>query len=96
MQHAQGTDDEYKVQFRVEGRTALISVSDGGAGFDPSIDRRGPTDSAESGRGILLMSALVDQLRFVSRPEAGTIVHLEKILELTESSILRKASFSAA
>ena len=96
LQHAHGKRDQYEVKLRVEGRTALISVSDAGVGLDPSIDRRGPADSAESGRGILLMNNLVDHLRFVSKRETGTIVHLEKVLELTDASILHKLSFSAA
>jgi hypothetical protein len=30
------------------------------------------------------MRALVDRIEFISKPEAGTIVHLEKDLELDE------------
>ena len=44
--------------------------------------------AAERGRGVSLMRALVDNVRFESRPQAGTIVHLVKTLELEENSPL--------
>jgi hypothetical protein len=39
---------------------------------------------------VFLMAALVDDLRFTSKPELGTVVHLEKKLELTEDSVIRR------
>jgi hypothetical protein len=36
------------------------------------------------------MRALVDKVRFESKPEAGTIVHLEKNLEFDENSPVRQ------
>ena len=33
------------------------------------------------------MRALVDEVKFVSKPEAGTIVHLEKTLSFAPDSV---------
>ena len=46
--------------------------------------------SAERGRGIALMRALADTVSFESRPQAGTVVHLVKRLDLDQSSPLRR------
>jgi serine/threonine-protein kinase RsbW len=74
-----------------------IRVIDTGSGFD-GRDAGFVTagDSAESGRGIFLMRAMVDDLSFVSVPEVGTAVHLVKHLQLGEGSILRSTSNGSA
>lgn len=77
-----GDGRSYDVQLAVDSRTCVIRVIDTGGGFDPeSAQQAGDDSSAESGRGLDMMRALVDRVRFVSKPEAGTIVHLEKDLE---------------
>ena len=69
-----------------------IRVVDRGWGFDfASLEEASADLSAERGRGIKLMHALVDRVKFVSKPEAGTIVHLEKHIEFAEGSLLSKA-----
>ena len=87
VKHSSG-HDEYDVKVEIDGRTCEISVSDAGLGFDHATH---PAElahpSAESGRGIALMRALVDNVRFVSRPADGTIVHLVKSLDLVEGSL---------
>ncbi len=91
LKHAVGTAVDYEVSVKVDESVCSIRVIDAGAGFDHAEWPAGPVQqNAESGRGIHLMSALVDELHFVSRPEAGTIVHLEKNLDLTETAILGK------
>jgi serine/threonine-protein kinase RsbW len=92
LDHAAGTDDEYGVTFSIEDDKATIRVTDEGIGFDHATPRAESLPSDESGRGILLMTALVDDLRFVSKPDEGTIVHLEKSLGLKEDSVLRAMS----
>jgi serine/threonine-protein kinase RsbW len=80
-----GPGDEYRVVFELSWLCASISVIDSGRGFDFETLHRGPADvSAERGRGVQLMHALVDRVRFESKPEAGTIVHLEKEIDVTE------------
>ena len=89
LRHAAGTDAEYEVTAELNDTHCEIRVTDTGKGFDHSTLSDDARPSAESGRGIQLMRALVDNVRFVSRPEEGTIVHLEKELELEDDSVLR-------
>jgi len=95
LKHAAGTDDDYEVSVEVSDALCIIRVIDAGKGFDadawPDEDAQ---YSAEGGRGIHLMRALVDDLKFVSKPESGTIVHLEKQLELQDGSILERLDVS--
>ena len=67
----------------IDGTLCVIEVIDRGGGFDGST--KGLADAeprAEDGRGIQLMRALVDKVTFTSRPQVGTVVHLEKQLDL--------------
>ena len=89
LQHATGSDDDYEVAVEVNESMCEIRVTDGGAGFDHAAVGEGAPGSAESGRGIQLMNALVDKVQFLSRPQAGTIVHLVKELELRDNAVLR-------
>jgi serine/threonine-protein kinase RsbW len=84
-----GPGDEYEVAVEVDEATCVIRIIDHGHGFDAAA-LRGADDSAESGRGVTLMDALVDQVVFESRPENGTIVHLEKTLSYDEGSVVRR------
>lgn len=83
-----GPGDQYEVRVDIDERKCVIRVIDTGRGFDwESLSHGLNADtSAERGRGILLMRTLVDEVRFVSRPEAGTIVHLEKSLSFVDGS----------
>jgi serine/threonine-protein kinase RsbW len=75
-------EDEYSVEIEITDETCEIRVIDTGRGFDFETIGQGGTDAAsEGGRGIQLMRALVDRIKFVSEPETGTIVHLVKGLE---------------
>jgi len=80
LDHAHGNDD-YTVSAGIDGELCVIEVVDRGGGFDGS--NHGLSDaeqSAEEGRGVQLMRALMDRLEFQSRPTVGTVVHLEKRL----------------
>jgi serine/threonine-protein kinase RsbW len=86
-----GADDQYEVHLVIENNTCEIRVVDSGRGFDSDslgVNMAGPSE--ERGRGMALMAALVDSVRFESRPEAGTIVHLVKDLELRPDGPLRR------
>jgi len=88
-----GDDDEYEVAVSVTGEHCTIRVVDTGRGFDfASLGGTASEPSAEQGRGMELMHALVDQVTFESKPEAGTIVNLEKHLELLDASPMRRWS----
>ncbi len=84
-----GPGEEYEVHVVLHERHCLITVEDTGLGFDGQSVPSDP--SAERGRGIELMHALVDKVDFVSSPQAGTVVHLEKELVFTDGSIARRA-----
>lgn len=86
-----GADDKYEVHLVIENNSCEIRVVDSGRGFDSDslgVSMAGPSE--ERGRGMALMAALVDSVRFESRPEAGTIVHLVKDLELRPDGPLRR------
>ncbi len=87
-----GPGDEYEVSVGIDGDQCIIRVVDTGRGFDStSLGVADADGSAEQGRGIQLMRALVDQVKFISKPEAGTIVHLEKTLTFDDRSLMRRS-----
>ena len=90
-------DDEYEVRLQVTGRTCEVRVVDTGRGFDAVSLSEAPVPAdSPRGRGISLMHALVDGIAFDSRPEAGTIVHLVKTLELVPDSPLGRLGGAVA
>jgi len=94
LHHASGNEEEYEVVVFVDENVCQIRVVDRGTGFDHAgagVSEAG--HSSESGRGIFLMRALVDDLDFVSEPHQGTVVRLVKTLTLEPDSMLRALSF---
>jgi len=88
-----GDEDEYEVAVSVTAEHCTIRVVDTGRGFDfSSLGSTAAEPTAEQGRGMELMRTLVDQVVFESKPEAGTIVHLEKHLDLLDASPMRRWS----
>lgn len=82
--------DEYEVSAGIDGEVCVIEVIDRGSGFDGSGHGHAVAGAdAEDGRGIQLMRALVDTVEFQSRPQVGTVVHLEKRLVWHEDSVIR-------
>ena len=97
LKHAPSAGAEYEVELTIDPRHASIRIKDTGEGFDHQSlsDIRELPDlnldlTEESGRGIILMRALVDELEFTNQPEAGTIVHLTKAIVLSEDSPLSR------
>jgi serine/threonine-protein kinase RsbW len=88
--HAHRTEAEYEVEVTLDEEVCKIEVSDAGPGFDHEIKSDGFPFGAETGRGISLMRALVDDLEFVTRSEGGTVVTISKTLSLRPASMLRK------
>lgn len=87
-----GPGDEYEVSFELDDEVTILRVIDTGRGFDfASLADAASAPTDERGRGVSLMHALVDLVKFESKPEAGTIVHLEKRIEITDGSLLAKA-----
>ncbi|GGK90450.1 hypothetical protein Sme01_53360 [Sphaerisporangium melleum] len=84
IKHATEGDD-YTVSAQLVAEKFVITVMDAGQGFDPDeVGTRGPM--AEHGRGLQIMRALADDVRFISRPRQGAIVCLEKSLKYTHDS----------
>lgn len=87
-----GPGDAYDVMVSIGTAACHIRVVDVGRGFDHaalSVPSMAATDS-EHGRGVALMHALVDQVRFESVPEQGTVVHLVKHLRFDDSATARR------
>jgi anti-sigma regulatory factor (Ser/Thr protein kinase) len=86
-----GPGDAYDVSVTIAPTQCDIRIIDIGHGFDfrSLSDQMSPSD-AESGRGIALMKAVMDQVRFLSEPERGTIVHLVKRLRFDDSVPARR------
>jgi len=90
LKHA-GPGDEFEVSLEVDDDECVIRVVDTGRGFDSeSLGFAHADTSAEHGRGIELMRALVDTVKFIPKPEAGTIVHLAKTLRFEPTSFVSR------
>ena len=91
IEHSSDIEDEYEVSVSVDEELCEIRVTDTGRGFDhQSLSEAMSDTSAERGRGIALMRALVDTVSFESQPQAGTIVHLVKKVEYEANSPVAK------
>lgn len=87
-----GPGDAYEVAVSISPSACHIRVVDVGRGFDHqalALSRMAGHD-AEHGRGVALMHALVDQVRFESEPERGTVVHLVKGLRFSDAAAAHK------
>ncbi|MBD2899444.1 Anti-sigma F factor [Actinomadura sp. RB99] len=85
VQHARATGD-YRVAGRVDDGTCSLEIEDGGHGPRPVPADRGVL--SESGRGIKIMRALVDDLDIDRTPDRGTIVHLRKRLTWRDGALV--------
>jgi serine/threonine-protein kinase RsbW len=84
-----GPGDQYVVRLDMEDQIGRIRVIDVGRGLDSARLRAGdPLPEAERGRGLGLMQTLVDRVQFSTRPEAGTIVTLEKALTYRDGALV--------
>jgi serine/threonine-protein kinase RsbW len=91
LKHARTQHEQYDVEVEIGDELCSIRVIDAGEGFDHEAAKAMQQSlSAEGGRGIQLMSALVDDLTFTSVPEEGTVVHLEKKLVLEKDALLTR------
>src|SRR5579875_289939 len=93
-----GPGDAYNVAVSIGPAACHIRVVDVGRGFDhEALALSAMADEhAEHGRGVALMHALVDQVRFESEPERGTVVHLVKRLNFEDSAPAHKLMERAA
>jgi serine/threonine-protein kinase RsbW len=89
IQHAVDSDG-YEVTIELAADRCAITVLDRGEGFDAADVTVQDDSDAESGRGLTLMRALVDNLNFVSEPKVGAVVHMVKQLDYDNSHPFRR------
>ena len=92
LHHGSDPGDEYVVEVEINPRVCVLRVIDSGRGFDNMVERDEVEPTAERGRGIALMRALADAVRFESKPPKGTIVHIEKNLKLRKDAPIRRTA----
>jgi len=87
IQHASesGSDREIQIVCSLQPEQLTVEVHDAGPGFDPDLcveqidlDTVEPEDLPDSGFGLLLMKALMDDFTCRSQPGAGTLVRMVK------------------
>jgi serine/threonine-protein kinase RsbW len=86
-----GADDEYQVQVSARNGQCAIEVINGGHGTgcgpggEPAAEIAVSSDpvpmSAEHGRGLKIIDAVVDNMQLTSDDGHGTTVHFEKTLQ---------------
>ncbi|MGY1753855.1 ATP-binding protein [Blastococcus sp. SYSU D01042] len=79
VQHA-GEFEEYQVDVAITDDLCHISVLDDGQGFDFDQTSAPAGSPLESGRGLVLMNALVDDLEFTRSEDGRHRVELQKRL----------------
>ncbi|MFG2087414.1 MULTISPECIES: ATP-binding protein [unclassified Spirillospora] len=87
VQHARAAG-EYKVTGHVDEGVCVLKIMDRGRGPRPAPEDRGVM--SESGRGIRIMRALVDDLDIDTSPDRGTVVHLRKRLSWRDEALVRR------
>jgi serine/threonine-protein kinase RsbW len=95
IDHAADTDT-YEVKVELAADRCAITVVDQGGGFDATAVPERAEQSAETGRGLALMRALVDNVAFQSEPQAGAVVHMVKGLRYDTSHPLWRHSEPSA
>lgn len=88
IQHAVDSEG-YEVSIELAADRCAITVLDRGEGFNADGVKAQEDMDAESGRGLQLMRALVDNLNFVSEPKIGAVVHMVKQLDYDSSHPFR-------
>ncbi|MBW1598726.1 ATP-binding protein [Streptomyces sp. JJ38] len=86
-----GHGERYRVTAYLDGDVCRIEVTDHGPGFVPPVMAGGPAepDETEHGRGLFLINALADHVRYRNGPGDGAVVTFDKILKLRDDSLLR-------
>lgn len=80
-------NDEYEVWVRVDAERCELRIKNAGEGFDAdTLAGVMPGTSSASGRGVAIMREVMDHVSFRSEPEAGTVVHLIKAIEVDPKS----------
>ncbi|MCP2339552.1 ATP-binding protein [Actinomadura rupiterrae] len=89
IRHAQAGDD-FTVRVSILDTRCVIRVIDSGRGIDSrtvATAEEPAALTAESGRGLQIMRALADDVRFRNFPDSGSLVALEKHLIYRQDSL---------
>lgn len=84
----------YRVTASIDGDICRIEVTDSGPGFPesaPAALTREPSPASqelEHGRGLRLIEALSDRVRYDNQPGCGAVISFDKILKWREDSLL--------
>ncbi|MFG2138828.1 ATP-binding protein [Streptomyces sp. NPDC048650] len=99
VEHGGDATGDYRVTAFIDGDTCRIEVTDSGPGFrGPHAPAAVPTPTqaptdAEDGRGLFLIEALTDHVRYRNRTgRRGAVVSFDKILKWREGAALPMAS----
>jgi serine/threonine-protein kinase RsbW len=106
VKHARATA-RYEVLASIDDETCVLKIREIGSGLDEPVpfpelfadDDRLPLSQprleaeAESGRGINIMRALVDDVTFDTALGHGTIVYLQKRLTWRDEALLRRLEY---
>lgn len=92
VQHGGGASEAYRVTASIDGDICRIEVTDSGPGFPAArllTETRAPHE-LEHGRGLHLIEALSDRVRYGNQPgSGGAVITFDKILKWREDSLLR-------
>jgi serine/threonine-protein kinase RsbW len=88
IEHAQ-TARDFEVDACIDEGQCVLKIVDQGRGFRDVPNRQADPDD-ESGRGINIMRALVDDVDFDSTPGQGTVVSLHKRLTWQDEALIRR------
>ncbi len=98
VEHAGATGTgraEYRVTAQIDGDRCRIEVTDSGPGFAASRPHRPlrpvvtAPQHAESGRGLLLIEALMDHVQVQDNPGQGAVVSFDKLLKWRTGTLLQ-------
>lgn len=93
IQHSHASA-RYQVVAVIGDDDCALEIIDFGRGFPQPENGRAapavPEHEAESGRGIRIMRALVDDLGFDTDADRGTVVHLQKRLTWSDEALIRR------
>lgn len=102
VQHGSGASQSYRVTASISGDVCRIEVTDSGPGFPaspsgaigaPPPPRAGNRELEPGGRGLGLIEALSDGVRFGNHASTGgAVVSFDKVLKWREDSPLLSAS----
>ncbi|MEO3751797.1 ATP-binding protein [Streptomyces sp. B6B3] len=93
VRHGGGRTGVYRVTASIDGDVCRIEVADGGPGFSGGVAellaRSEPLELASGGRGLHLIEALCDRVRFGNEPGSGAVVTFDRALKWREGSLLK-------